>query len=60
MPYNSVLLIVKNFSVYQVDNIFSIGSLGLNWTETDVLNCINNVLKLGVTEQTYRFLKAFI
>lgn len=48
-PYGSCQHILKIFSVYQVDNIFAMGSLGLNWTENDVLNCINNVLKLGVT-----------
>lgn len=43
-----------------MDNIFAIGSLGLSWSEVDVLNCINNVLKLGITESTYRLFKSFI
>lgn len=59
-PWEASKRILNSFKTYQVDNMFAISALGLNWTESDVLNCINNVLKLGVADSTYRILKAFI
>jgi len=40
--------------------MFAMGSLGLSWSNTDVQSCVSNVFKLGLTEQTYRLLKAII
>lgn len=51
---------IKGYSNNKIDSMLAIGSLGLNWQESEVHNCINNVLKLGITDNSYRLLKAFI
>ena len=59
-PQMSISSILKNYKVYQIDNMLSVASLGLEWGTKELGSCITNFFKLGVTNHTYVLLKAFI